>query len=90
MDITLSTLYVTTISFIIFFIYYLYSTPEYVCVINNDNKRERSYRLCTVYALLFSSALGLGFLFMFTLYELHMARGNEIKEVIEQPTFKTG
>lgn len=47
-------LYTTTASFILLFLYYMISVPE--CVKKED---KRSIRLCTVYALLFSSAIGL-------------------------------
>lgn len=50
-------LYTTTISFILLFLYYMIAEPDYV-----KKEDKRSIRLCTVYALLFSSAIGLGVL----------------------------
>lgn len=50
-------LLMTTISFILFFIYYVSLQPDYVM-----DKDEVNIRLCTVYALMFSSAMGLLYL----------------------------
>ena len=77
-------LLMTTISFIIFFIYYVSLKPDYVM-----DKDELSIRLCTVYALMFSSAMGL--LYMCIV----MMRGNYVSNVsnhsnaikVESPTF---
>lgn len=91
MEIIELTLYTTTISFIVFFLYYCYKMPKYVCENGKNGEKDentRSFRLCTVYALLFSSAIGLLTLFLFTLFML--TKNQElVQEVIEQPTFKT-
>lgn len=50
------TLSITTVSFLLFLAYYIVFTPEYVRTKKDD---KMSLRLCTVYSLLFSSAIGL-------------------------------
>ena len=47
-------LYTTTASFVLLFLDYMIAVPE--CV---KKEEKRSVRLCTVYALLFSSSIGL-------------------------------
>ena len=50
-------LLITSITFVLLFIYYLSLRPDYVM-----DKDEVDIRLCTVYALMFSSAMGLLYL----------------------------
>lgn len=50
-------LMITSISFVLLFIYYLSLRPDYVM-----DKDDVDIRLCTVYALMFSSAMGLLYL----------------------------
>ena len=47
-------LLITSITFVLLFIYYLSLRPDYVM-----DKDDVDIRLCTVYALMFSSAMGL-------------------------------
>ena len=56
-------LVITSISFILLFIYYVSLQPDYV--MDKDELNDASgvdIRLCTVYALMFSSAMGLLYL----------------------------
>jgi hypothetical protein len=60
-------LMITSISFILLFIYYVSLRPDYVMdkdelSIAKLNDKSVDIRLCTVYALMFSSAMGLLYL----------------------------
>jgi multisubunit Na+/H+ antiporter MnhB subunit len=83
MDLSFIALSITTISFVLFFIYYGWEKPEYVCI-----KEKFSLRLSVIYALLFSSAFGLFSLCALLSYE-RLYPTSDVTLSIEQPTFKT-
>lgn len=73
-------LYTTAISFILLFLYYMAAEPDYV-----KKEDKRSIRLCTVYALLFSSAIGL---LVLTTSSLWPTTDQPPKQfMVENPTF---
>jgi hypothetical protein len=74
-------LYTTTISFILLFLYYMTAEPDYV-----KKEDKRSIRLCTVYALLFSSAIGLAVLTAVSLTSLSPEQPPK-QFMVENPTF---
>lgn len=50
----------TTIAFIVLMVYYMTVKPDFVMEIETESaKKVLSVRICLVYALLFSSAIGL-------------------------------
>ena len=76
-------LMITSISFILLFIYYVSLQPDYVMDMDKD---VVDIRICTVYALMFSSAMGLLYLFSVSLNPSHKNPNNpDIK--VESPTF---
>jgi hypothetical protein len=74
-------LYTTTVSFILLFLYYMTAEPDYV-----KKEDKRSIRLCTVYALLFSSAIGLAVLTAASLSSLTPEQP-PTQFMVENPTF---
>ena len=72
-------LYTTAISFILLFLYYMAAEPDYV-----KKEDKRSIRLCTVYALLFSSAIGLAVL---TVSSFSTKDQPPKQFMVENPTF---
>ena len=74
-------LYTTTASFILLFLYYIYTEPDYV---KKDDKL--SIRLCTVYALLFSSAIGLLVLTALSIWPSQQPQTPPLL-MVEKPTF---
>jgi len=73
-------LYTTTVSFILLFLYYMVAEPDYV-----KKEDKRSIRLCTVYALLFSSAIGLAVLTVSSLSPTDQPPSKQF--MVENPTF---
>ena len=73
-------LYTTTASFVILFLYYMIMVPE--CVKKED---KRSIRLCTVYSLLFSSAIGLLVLTVSSILKRDAEQPKLL--MVEKPTF---
>lgn len=76
-------LMITSISFILLFIYYVLLQPDYVM-----DKDQLSTRICTVYALMFSSAIGLLYLCSVTIMTMKndSSKGN-VPIKVESPTF---
>jgi len=77
-------LMITSISFILLFIYYVSVQPDYV-----KNEDELSIRICTVYALMFSSSIGLLYLCSVIMKNaLNNNSGNASNAIkVESPTF---
>jgi hypothetical protein len=75
-------LYTTTISFILLFLYYMAAEPDYV-----KKEDKRSIRLCTVYALLFSSAIGLAVLTVSSFSSFSKTDQPPKQFMVENPTF---
>ena len=78
-------LMITSISFILLFIYYVSLQPEYVM-----DKDVIDIRLCTVYALMFSSAMGLLYLCIVIVRGVSNSSNslNSSKDIkVESPTF---
>ena len=75
-------LYTTTLSFFLLFLYYMAAEPDYV-----KKEDKRSIRLCTVYALLFSSAIGLAVLTVSSLSSFSKTDQPSKQFMVENPTF---
>ena len=83
-------LMITSISFILLFIYYVSLKPDYVIDKDEDGV---NIRLCTVYALMFSSAIGL--LYLCAVMSVNVSNGSNnsnnsnvsVPIKVESPTF---
>lgn len=79
-----SCLWSTTIAFILLFLYYFTFTPSYVIDKHNN---ERSIRLCTIYAMLYASSIGILVLLGCYIYYPRDSPPIPKKLSVESPTF---
>lgn len=75
-------LLITSISFILLFIYYVSVKPDYVL---DQIDHKLSIMLCTIYSLMFSSALGIAYCLVNAITKGEKSNVSKIK--VESPTF---
>ena len=79
----------TTIAFFILMLGHYLIKPLYVIDKDNNKDKNVSHRLNMVYSLMFASALGIFYMFVFIIkerYELNQLGKNDIQ--IEPPSFR--
>ena len=91
-------LMITMIAFLASILYYYVYRPSYVIEKNEKNEKNISIRKCLVYSMLWSSALGLLFLFGMMFYKNSENKNNKNnknnnnnknKFSVEPPTFRS-
>jgi len=85
-------LMITMIAFLALMLYYYVYRPSYVMDmdIEKNEKKNISIRKCLVYSMLWSSALGLLFLFVMMFYKnSENKNNNNNKFSVEPPTFRS-
>jgi len=88
---TLYSLLVTLVSFMLLIVYYIIKKPEFVLQINSQGIKTLSLRISVVYALLFSTSIGLLVLFIMTIKKYIHTKSNSLpkqSEVEIVPTIK--
>ena len=86
-------LMITMIAFLASILYYYVYRPSYVIEKNEKNEKNILIRKCLVYSMLWSSALGLLFLFGMIFYKENDNHENNNKNKnkfsVEPPTFRS-